>query len=106
LFREQAFDHLDPPDPNVHLYMLAAKTCCKERWRQILDEANPEKIPVKHLFTLQNGISVNQMIEMTSSKVQLVVPQKSKSSFHEDYRSNLMNLESFIKFIAKSQRVI
>lgn len=37
------------------LIFLAAKTTCKDRWRQILNEA--DRIKEKHLFTLQQGIS-------------------------------------------------
>jgi hypothetical protein len=43
------------------LVMLAAKTTCKDRWRQILNEA--EHIKTKYLFTLQQGISSNQITE-------------------------------------------
>ena len=35
--------------------MLAAKTTCHDRWRQLIDTAGP--IPVKHLLTLQEGVS-------------------------------------------------
>ena len=53
--------------------MLVVKTTCKDRWRQILNEA--DRIPVKHLFTLQEGVSVNQFQEMCESNVRLVVPK-------------------------------
>ena len=60
------------------LIFLGAKTTCKDRWRQILNEAS--KIPVKHLFTLQQGISKNQLDEMYDSRVVLVVPDMYISS--------------------------
>jgi len=41
--------------PENVLTMLAAKTTCKDRWRQIRNEA--KRIPVKHLLTLEPGIS-------------------------------------------------
>ena len=43
--------------------MLAVKSTCKDRWRQILAEA--DRLPVKHLLTLEPGISVAQTDEMT-----------------------------------------
>jgi hypothetical protein len=54
------------------LVFLASKTTCKDRWRQVLNEA--DKIKTKHLFTLQQGISENQLREMYNSNVCLVVP--------------------------------
>lgn len=42
--------------------MLAVKTTCKDRWRQILNEA--DKIHQVHLFTLQEGVSLAQYREM------------------------------------------
>lgn len=53
-----------PPD---RLRMLAVKTTCKDRWRQILTEA--DRIPAKHLLTLQEGVSTAQFREMTNAGV-------------------------------------
>jgi hypothetical protein len=53
--------------------MLAAKTTCKDRWRQILNEA--DRIPAKHLLTLQEGVSEGQFREMNDAGVRLVVPR-------------------------------
>lgn len=41
--------------PADRLRMLAVKTTCRDRWRQILNEA--DRIPGKHLLTLQEGVS-------------------------------------------------
>ncbi|WP_275039601.1 type II restriction endonuclease, partial [Vibrio vulnificus] len=41
--------------PAEKLRMLAVKTTCKDRWRQVLNEAN--RIDNIHLFTLQEGVS-------------------------------------------------
>ena len=81
--------------------MLAAKTCCKDRWRQVLSEA--DKIPIKHLFTLQEGVSSNQLAEMVSSDVQLVIPKKHLTAFPKPARPGLLNLEQFIQTIRTSQ---
>jgi len=79
--------------------MLAAKTTCKDRWRQILNEA--DRIPVKHLLTLQEGISVNQFREMTEAKVRLVVPIPLMDCYPEKVRPRLLSLESFIADIRR-----
>jgi hypothetical protein len=80
-----------PPDK---LRMLAVKTTCKDRWRQVVKEAN--RVEVKHLLTLQEGVSENQFKEMVDSKVQLVVPAKLAGAFPKPIRPHLQTLESFI----------
>lgn len=80
--------------PDSKLRMLAVKTTCKDRWRQILNEA--DRIGTKHLLTLQEGISMNQFHEMQKENVQLVVPAPVIESYAEDIRPHLQTLESFI----------
>lgn len=84
----------DPSFPSQALRMLAAKTTCRDRWRQVLNEAN--RIPVKHLLTLQEGVSVTQFREMKEAKVQLVVPEPLITSYPESVRSDLITLEKFL----------
>lgn len=91
----------DPHFPAARLHMLGAKTCCKERWRQIVTEAN--RIETKHLFTLQEGVSANQLDEMLGHKVVLVVPKTNKTSFPKERRSVIMDLEGFVQVVQKSQ---
>jgi hypothetical protein len=76
------------------LRMLAVKTTCRDRWRQILNEA--DRIPKKHLLTLQEGVSERQFREMTDAGVQLVVPTGLVRSFPKPVRLHLQTLESFI----------
>jgi len=83
------------------LVMLAAKTTCKDRWRQILNEA--DRIKTKHLFTLQQGISQNQLEEMYKYDVCLVVPKPYLTSFPKPFREKILTLEDFIKFILQRQ---
>lgn len=80
--------------PADKLRMLAAKTTCKDRWRQVLNEA--ARIPVKHLLTLQEGVSIPQFREMKAEGVQLVVPSKLHVKYPEKLRSELISLETFI----------
>lgn len=87
--------------PTDDLTVLGAKTTCKDRWRQIVTEA--DRLDVKYLFTLQQGISKNQLKEMADSNVKLVVPQKYLNSFPIEYRSNLLDLKSFISMVKEKQ---
>jgi len=88
--------------PQKDLVCLGAKTTCKDRWRQILNEA--DRIPVKHLFTLQQGISKNQLNEMYSNNVCLVVPQPYLESFDKSFRDRIMTLETFTAFVKNKQQ--
>jgi hypothetical protein len=75
--------------------MLAVKTTCRDRWRQILSEA--DRIPEKHLLTLQEGVSEAQFREMTGAGVQLVVPAGLTDKFPKTIQPHLQTLESFIR---------
>lgn len=84
------------------LIFLASKTTCKDRWRQILNEA--DRIDVKHLFTLQHGISPNQLDEMKKENVKLVVPEKYISEYPSEYREEIMPLNNFIRYVNSTQQ--
>jgi hypothetical protein len=84
----------DPAFPAARLRMLAAKTTCKDRWRQITHEA--ARVPIKHLLTLQEGVSAGQFQEMADAGVQLVVPAGLVNAYPAAVRPNLMTLESFL----------
>ena len=77
------------------LSMLGAKSSCKDRWRQVLAEA--EKISRKHLLTLETGISESQTTQMENSALQLVVPEKLQDRYTEKQRLWLWNLKEFIR---------
>ena len=83
--------------PADKLVFLGAKTTCKDRWRQVLNEAN--RIETKYLFTLQQGISKNQLEEMKHENLKLVVPSSYITSFDKDYRSEILSLSSFISMV-------
>lgn len=87
-------DYRNPEFPESMLRMLAVKTTCKDRWRQVLNEA--KRIPKKHLLTLQEGVSENQFQEMIEHGVQLVVPSPLINSYPKPVRPHLLTLESFI----------
>lgn len=93
LFPSQAA-YRDTSFPADRLRMLAVKTTCRDRWRQILNEA--DRIPAKHLLTLQEGVSETQFAEMTRAGVQLVVPAGLADKFPKPVQPHLQTLESFI----------
>ena len=83
------------------LVMLGAKTTCKDRWRQVVTEA--DRIDKKYLFTLQPGISSNQLKEMNHVNLQLVVPSGNKKCFPEEYQSSILTLQDFIGYVHAKQ---
>jgi hypothetical protein len=87
--------YLNPKFDNNKLFVLAAKTTCKDRWRQILNEA--DRVKTKHLFTLQQGISKNQLEEMYKYNVSLIVPQSYLSSFPKEFKDKILTLGQFVK---------
>jgi type II restriction enzyme len=93
IFPDKKYYHDLNYDSNK-LTFLASKTTCKDRWRQVINEAN--RIEIKHLFTLQQGISKNQLSEMYKEGVRLVVPKPYLGSFPEEYQDKILTLESFI----------
>jgi hypothetical protein len=85
----------NPKFPSSHLRMLAVKTTCKDRWRQIINEA--DRIKQKHLLTLQEGVSESQFREMVDAGVQLVVPAPLIDSYPKVVQPQLKTLDSFIR---------
>lgn len=83
------------------LVMLAAKTTCKDRWRQVINEA--DRIKPKHLFTLQQSISKNQLKEMYQENVCLVVPKANLKSFPEEYQDRILTLNNFVGYVSIKQ---
>lgn len=91
-------DMLFPADD---LVMLGVKTSCKDRWRQVLTEA--DRVGKKHLFTIQQGISKGQLKEMYDARLTLVVPRKNISSFPLEYQDKISDIAGFIRFVSEKQ---
>lgn len=85
----------DPHFPDNNLNMLGIKTTCKDRWRQVLNEA--KRIEVKHLLTLQQGISRNQLAEMQEANVVLVVPAPLHDKYPKEFRGDLLTVDGFVR---------
>jgi EcoRII C terminal len=94
-------EYHDPAFQAARLTMVAAKTTCKDRWRQILNEAS--RIKIKHLLTLEPSISQNQIREMRSEQVQLVLPQELHTTYHASQQSWLMSIADLLKLVAQRQ---
>lgn len=74
--------------------MLGVKTTVRDRWRQVISEA--DRIDQKHLLTVQEGVSENQFEEMRVAGIQLVVPRSLIASYPRSIQTRLRTLEEFI----------
>ena len=94
----------DASFPVDKLASLAAKTTCKDRWRQVLNEADRLRSETKFLCTLQQGISSAQLEEMKSEKVVLVVPEKYIKTYPEKYQNDIWTVKKFIEYIKEIEK--
>lgn len=101
LFPDLATYQAAPADGDARLTMLGAKSTCKDRWRQVLAEA--EKISRKHLLTLEPGISEPQTNQMEASSLQLVVPRPVHSSYTVTQQGWLWSVADFIGEVRAKQ---
>lgn len=88
---------------NDSLTMLGVKSSCKDRWRQILVEAN--RIPKKHLLTLEAAISRHQTGEMNKQAVQLILPKKLHNTYTLDQQKWLINVSEFFEYVLNKQGI-
>lgn len=100
IFPGQAEYHNPLFDP-VKLTMLGVKSTCKDRWRQVLAEA--DRIDEKHLLTLETAISTNQTDEMVSKKLQLVVPKTLHTTYTDAQQNWLINVTEFTNLVKERQ---
>lgn len=90
-----------PEFPTEYLTMLGSKSTCKDRWRQVLSEA--DRIERKHLLTLEAAISVNQTKEMQYNKLQLVVPKSVHPTYTLEQQSWLYTVNEFLEEVREKQ---
>lgn len=95
-------EYRDPDFPVEMLTMLGSKSTLKDRWRQVLSEA--ERIPLKHLATLSPGLSENQTNEMRAKGLQLVVPNRLHETYRPAQREWLMDMRRFLSLVAERQQ--
>jgi hypothetical protein len=88
--------------PANRLSMLGVKSTCKDRWRQVLTEA--DRVTPKHLLTLDPAISTAQTTEMSLNNLQLVVPRDIITTYKEEQKKILIDLREFIELVREKQR--
>lgn len=98
-----AREYHDPKFVSVNLTMLGVKSTCKDRWRQVLAEA--DRIDVKHLLTLEMAISKNQTDEMIQKSLQLVLPKSLHKTYTTAQQAWLLNLGEFIELVRRRQKI-
>ncbi|MCS1421643.1 type II restriction endonuclease, partial [Citrobacter portucalensis] len=89
-YHDQNFD-------SEKLFLLGAKTTCKDRWRQVLAEG--DRIRIKHLITIQPGISKTQLTEMKNKSIRLIVPEPVWRTYPNEYHQELLSLKEFIQLL-------
>ncbi|MDD3415452.1 MAG: type II restriction endonuclease [Lachnospiraceae bacterium] len=100
---EDAYHNFDFPTDSI--VSLAAKTTCKDRWRQVLNEANRLRDKDKFLCTLQQGISPAQMDEMQEEQVILVVPKPYITCYPKDRQDRIWTVSKFVSYVKKIQEI-
>ena len=85
---------MDEAFPADRLMMLAVRATARDRWRQVLTEA--DRVRIKHLLTVQRGVSENQFREMVRSGVKLVVPAPLVHQYPRSVQPHVQSLESFM----------
>lgn len=81
---------------------LGIKTTCKDRWRQVLDEA--PGVGQKFLLTLQQGISASQLDLMKSHALRLVVPAELHDRYPDSHRAEILTVDGFIQHVRETIR--
>ncbi|MDD7433540.1 MAG: type II restriction endonuclease [Peptoniphilaceae bacterium] len=88
-----------------NLCILAAKTTCKDRWRQVLNEADRLRDRHKYLCTMQQGISSAQMDEMQAEQVILVVPKPYISAYPGNRQDRIWTIGKFVRYVREMERL-
>lgn len=98
-------EYHDSRFPSHLLTMLGSKTSLKDRWRQVINEA--DRIELKHLLTLQAPVSEDQTDEMQQEGVQLVIPrQYHADGFSERQQSWLMGVSDFLEVVRQREHLM
>ncbi|HIY79809.1 MAG TPA: hypothetical protein IAA42_05175 [Candidatus Olsenella excrementavium] len=88
----------DPSYSADKLVVLAAKTTCKDRWRQIITEADRMRGRTHFLMTLQQGNTPRQLEEMRAANVKLVVPKPYIKAYPPEFQDDIWPLKQFIEY--------
>jgi hypothetical protein len=90
--------------PPEQLAMLATKFTLKDRWRQVLNEA--ERIPRKHLLTIDGAVTVATRKAIMNAGIQLVVPESVREKYGRPVLGSemLMNVGELLRSIQSPRR--
>lgn len=91
--------YLDESYPVGKLFALGLKTTCKDRWRQVLNEA--KRVPHKYILTLQPGISSRQLQEMKDAGVVLIVPRPLHGHYPPKSPMKLLGVADFLAAVRR-----
>lgn len=94
-------EYHNPSFDSLKLTMLGVKSTCKDRWRQVLAEA--DRIDDKHLLTLETAISTNQTDEMAAKRLQLILPRSLHKTYTRPQQAWLMDVEAFMGLARQRQ---
>jgi hypothetical protein len=94
-------EYRDPGFDAERLTMLGVKSTCKDRWRQVLSEA--DRVERKHLLTLEPAISNTQTDEMQARQLQLVLPRPLHTSCTAAQQAWLMDVNGFVALVRERQ---
>lgn len=86
--------YADSTFPRERIRMLAVKTTFRDRWHQVAKEC--ADLPVRHLLTLQEGVSEAQFRQITGVGIRLVVPEKIIAKYAKPIRPDILTLEAFM----------
>ena len=90
-------EYADPNYPSSRLVMVAAKRTLKDRWRQVLREAN--RTEHKHLLTLDSDISEAQLQDMQAAKVIVAMPKSIRDTYPPGMATQFLTVEKLIRDI-------
>ncbi len=86
--------YLDTAWPREQLFVVGVKTTCKDRWRQVLNEA--PLVPHKYILTVQPAISENQLRQMHQANISLVVPRALHREYPQTTEIEILTVEAFL----------
>jgi hypothetical protein len=96
-------EYKDTAFNSIYLSMLGVKTTCKDRWRQILPEA--DRIEKKHLATTEPSISQKQTDQMEDKKVTLVIPLSLHRTYNDRQKKIIITVKDFLHHVLKNQEL-
>jgi len=97
-------EYHNPAFDPLKLTMLGVKSTCKDRWRQVLAEA--DRINDKHLLTLETAISTHQTDEMAAKRLQLVLPRSLHQTYTSAQQAWLMDVATFTELVRVRQNAL